>query len=275
MAALDLCDADDGPGTRDRRGETIVIDRATNDGEDYALERLVDGDIFVLGAIRALRAYDLRRCRVYVLAIAGSALVENIVDSVVCVATRQLRVHAARRTNFHVRATSRPIVEDSREIAFAPRFSIESPNEEEVLKAHGLFEGSSRSLRGSHLSTAATTNARFDVRAPFFRRRFVRETFLAAVPLAATRTQRHRDIFFQTFIAVRASAADVANDEKIRAFSAKTSFRASTVRGAQAQLIWIVLRAHSLLTSIAKERVVAPRARLQHAVRATIAMLAK
>lgn len=140
MAALDLCDADDGPGTRDRRGETIVIDRATNDGEDYALERLVDCDIFVLGAIRALRAYDLRRCRVYVLAIAGSALVENIVDSVVCVATRQLRVHAARRTNFHVRATSRPIVEDSREVAFAPRFSIESPNEEEVLKAHGLFE---------------------------------------------------------------------------------------------------------------------------------------
>ena len=90
--------------------------------------------------------------------------------------------------------------------------------------------GSSRSLRGSHLSTAATSNARFDVRAPFFRRRFVRETFLAAVPLAATRTPRHRDIFFQTFIAVRASAADVANDEKIRAFSAKTSFRASTVR---------------------------------------------
>ena len=135
--------------------------------------------------------------------------------------------------------------------------------------------GSSRSLRGSHLSTAATTNARFDVRAPFFRRRFVRETFLAAVPLAATRTPRHRDIFFQTFIAVRASAADVANDEKIRAVSAKTSFRASTVRGAQAQLIWIVLRSHSLLTSIAKERVVAPRARLQHAVRATIAMLAK
>lgn len=62
-----------------------MIDCVMNDGEDYVLERLVDCDIFVFGVICVLRAYDLRRCRVYVFVIVGSVFVENIVDSVVCV----------------------------------------------------------------------------------------------------------------------------------------------------------------------------------------------
>lgn len=42
--------------------------------------------------------------------------------------------------NFYVCVMLRLIVEDSREVVFASRFSIESLNEEEVLKVYGLFE---------------------------------------------------------------------------------------------------------------------------------------
>lgn len=131
---------DDGPGIRDRSNETIVATDATED-DDYALERLTDCDVFVFGACRALRAYDLKRCRVYALAVSGSAHVENIVDSVFCVAARQLRAHCARRTRFHARVASRPVVEDSRDVAFAPRVALEDAHasaDDELLRKHGL-----------------------------------------------------------------------------------------------------------------------------------------
>lgn len=132
--------ANDGPGIRDRSNETIVATDATEE-DDYALERLTDCDVFVFGACRALRAYDLTRCRVYALAVAGSAHVENIVDSVFCVAARQLRAHGARRTRFHARVASRPVVEDSREVAFAPRVALEDAHaaaDDALLRKHGL-----------------------------------------------------------------------------------------------------------------------------------------
>ena len=131
---------DDGPGIRDRSNETIVATDATEE-DDYALERLTDCDVFVFGACRALRAYDLKRCRVYALAVSGSAHVENIVDSVFCVAARQLRAHCARRTRFHARVASRPVVEDSRDVAFAPRVALEDAHasaDDELLRKHGL-----------------------------------------------------------------------------------------------------------------------------------------
>jgi len=131
---------DDGPGVRDRVGETVVI-RDVDESEDFVLERCADCEIVLLGCARALRAYDLRRCRIYVACVAGSAHVENLVDCVVCVAARQLRVHAARRVRFHVRTSSRPIVEDSRDVGFA---QLVVPTDDafirEMLKSRGLAE---------------------------------------------------------------------------------------------------------------------------------------
>ena len=128
-----------GPGTRDRKNATIVID-ALDENEDYVLERLLECDVYVLGAPRALRAHDLNRCNVYVIAVGGSVHVENIIDSTLHVAARQLRVHAARRVEFYIRTLSRPIIEDSRDVAFAP-FAFDVPGtSESVLKKHGLFE---------------------------------------------------------------------------------------------------------------------------------------
>lgn len=134
----DVNETDDGPGVRDRVGETVVI-RDVDESEDFVLERCADCEIVLLGYARALRAYDLRRCRIYVACVAGSAHVENLVDCVVCVAARQLRVHAARRVRFHVRTSSRPIVEDSRDVGFAPLVvPTDDAFVQETLKARGF-----------------------------------------------------------------------------------------------------------------------------------------
>jgi hypothetical protein len=134
----DVNETDDGPGVRDRVGETVVI-RDVDESEDFVLERCADCEIVLLGCARALRAYDLRRCRIYVACVAGSAHVENLVDCVVCVAARQLRVHAARRVRFHVRTSSRPIVEDSRDVGFAPLVvPTDDAFVQETLKARGF-----------------------------------------------------------------------------------------------------------------------------------------
>ena len=125
------------PGTRDRRGETVVA-RDVREGEDYVLERLVDCDVFVLGAVRAIRAHELKRCRVYVAAVAGSAHLENVIDCVFCVAARQTRVHGARRTRFHLRVASRPIIEHSREVAFAPLMRYFEAEHDELRTSVGL-----------------------------------------------------------------------------------------------------------------------------------------
>lgn len=131
---------DDGecsPGTRDRRGETVVV-QDVREGEDYVLERLVDCDVFVLGVVRAIRAHELKRCRVYVAAVAGSAHLENVIDCVFCVAARQTRVHGARRTRFHLRVASRPIIEHSREVAFAPLMRDFEVEHDELRASAGL-----------------------------------------------------------------------------------------------------------------------------------------
>jgi hypothetical protein len=134
----DVNETDDGPGVRDRVGETVVI-RDVDESDDFVLERCADCEIVLLGCARALRAYDLRRCRIYVACVAGSAHVENLVDCVVCVAARQLRVHAARRVRFHVRTSSRPIVEDSRDVGFAPLVvPTDDAFVQETLKARGF-----------------------------------------------------------------------------------------------------------------------------------------
>jgi len=126
-------------GTRDRSCATIVA-KIEDENDDYVLERLERCDVYVVGAPRALRAHDLRRCNVYITAVSGSVHVENVVDCVVHVASRQLRVHAARRVEFYARTTSRPIIEDSRDVAFAP-FAFDLPGcTDRELKRHGLFE---------------------------------------------------------------------------------------------------------------------------------------
>ena len=101
--------------------------------------------VFVFGACRALRAYDLNSdARAPLRGVSSRVHAENIVDSVFCVAARQrLRALRQLRTRFHARVASRPVVEDSRDLAFAHvATALEDARTrrriDELLRKHGL-----------------------------------------------------------------------------------------------------------------------------------------
>ena len=95
--------------------------------------------MFVLGAVRALRCHDLRDTKVYGGPVAGSAHLQNLEGCHAEIAARQVRVHDARRVAFYVRTKSRPIIEHSSEVTFAP-FAFEYEGARARFAAAGLAE---------------------------------------------------------------------------------------------------------------------------------------
>ena len=135
--------AADASGFKDAVGETFVFrgGDAENpaDAPDLILERLSGCVVFVLGAVRALRCHDLRDTKVYGGPVAGSAHLQNLEGCHVEIAARQVRVHDARRVAFYVRTKSRPIIEHSSEVTFAP-FAFEYEGARARFAAAGLAE---------------------------------------------------------------------------------------------------------------------------------------
>jgi len=134
--------AADASGFKDAVDETFVFRGDTEnpaDAPDLILERLSGCVVFVLGAVRALRCHDLRDTKVYGGPVAGSAHLQNLEGCHVEIAARQVRVHDARRVAFYVRTKSRPIIEHSREVTFAP-FAFEYEGARARFAAAGLAE---------------------------------------------------------------------------------------------------------------------------------------
>ena len=135
--------AADASGFKDAVGETFVFrgGDAENpaDAPDLILERLSGCVVFVLGAVRALRCHDLRDTKVYGGPVAGSAHLQNLEGCHVEIAARQGRGHDARRVAFYVRTKSRPIIEHSSEVTFAP-FAFEYEGARARFAAAGLAE---------------------------------------------------------------------------------------------------------------------------------------
>ena len=134
--------AADASGFKDAVDETFVFRGDTEnpaDAPDLILERLSGCVVFVLGAVRALRCHDLRDTKVYGGPVAGSAHLQNLEGCHVEIAARQVRVHDARRVAFYVRTKSRPIIEHSSEVTFAP-FAFEYEGARARFAAAGLAE---------------------------------------------------------------------------------------------------------------------------------------
>ena len=134
--------AADASGFRDATGTTFLFRGETSDADrgdapDLILERLTDCVVFILGTTRALRCHDLTNTRVYGGPVDGSAHLQNLENCHVEIAARQVRVHDARGTSFYVRTKSRPIIEHSSELTFAP-FTFKYDGADEKLAAAGL-----------------------------------------------------------------------------------------------------------------------------------------
>ena len=138
-----MSSAAEASGFKDATGETFVFhgdeSEARAGAPDLILERLRGCVVFILGTVRALRCHDLTDTSVYGGPVAGSAHVQRLEDCHIEIAARQVRVHDARRTRFYVRTKSRPIIEHSREVTFAP-FAFAYEGASACLAAAGLAE---------------------------------------------------------------------------------------------------------------------------------------
>ena len=81
--------------------------------------------------------------------VSGSIFVENCADCSFVVACQQLRVHSTSSSHFYLHVTSRAVIEDSRQLAFAP-YSRTYP---ELLADYevGIIIMSTRTSRGGKL----------------------------------------------------------------------------------------------------------------------------
>ncbi|KAL6899227.1 hypothetical protein ACP4OV_005885 [Aristida adscensionis] len=130
-----------GFGFRDRQGATLVKDlRVSNDKDgDFTLADLVSCEVHLKGKCRALYVHKLRDCRVFVGAVLGSVLIEDVEGCTFVMAAHQIRIHEATATDFYLRVRSRPIIEDCSGVRFAPH-ALKYDGIEEDLRESGLEE---------------------------------------------------------------------------------------------------------------------------------------
>ncbi|XP_072979691.1 tubulin-folding cofactor C [Typha angustifolia] len=112
----------DTPGFRNKKGAILVKNfKVSEEGEgDFTLSDLDCCEIHLKGRFRALYVHRLRDCRVFVGPVTGSILIEEVNDCLFMLASHQIRIHQARTTDFYIRVRSRPIIEDSSGVRFAP-----------------------------------------------------------------------------------------------------------------------------------------------------------
>ncbi|KAJ8540160.1 hypothetical protein K7X08_026549 [Anisodus acutangulus] len=114
----------DSPGFRGKGNEVLV--KEFNKGNDFEeirefiLSDLTGCEVRLMGCVRALFVNKLIDCKVYVGPIFGSVLIEEVTNCVFVMASHQIRIHQAKGCDFYLRARSRPIIEDSKGVRFAP-----------------------------------------------------------------------------------------------------------------------------------------------------------
>ncbi|XP_010926301.2 tubulin-folding cofactor C [Elaeis guineensis] len=131
----------DSPGFRNKENAVLVKHfRVSEEGEgNFSLSDLNSCEVYLKGRIRALFVHRLRNCRIFAGPVQGSILIEDVNDCLFMLSSHQIRIHQARATDFYLRVRSRPIIEDSNGVRFAP-YRLFYKGIDEDLKDSGLGE---------------------------------------------------------------------------------------------------------------------------------------
>ncbi|MED6174587.1 hypothetical protein PIB30_070409 [Stylosanthes scabra] len=125
------------PGFRNKSGELLVGDFRSSEVGEFTVSDLDSCEVRIIGCVRTLFVHRLKNSRVYVGPVMGSVLIEDVEGCVFAMASHQIRIHAATRSDFYLRVRSRPIIEDSNGVRFAP-YCLHYGGIEEDLRGAGL-----------------------------------------------------------------------------------------------------------------------------------------
>ncbi|MBA0742174.1 hypothetical protein Gogos_015257 [Gossypium gossypioides] len=127
------------PGFRNKTNETLVKKlRGTEIGE-FTLSDLESCEVRLIGCCNAVFMNRLTNCKVYMGPVIGSILIEEVEGCVFVLASHQIRIHLAKSCDFYLRVRSRPIIEDSNVVRFAP-YCLDYEGIEMDLEKAGLSE---------------------------------------------------------------------------------------------------------------------------------------
>jgi len=105
---------------RDSRNLAFTFASGELQGRDVVLCNLEGCRVFLLDRVGALHCHGLHHCEVLVGAVASSALLYDCCGCVVTLAAKQLRLHDSREVLLHLHTLSKPVIERSSRILFAP-----------------------------------------------------------------------------------------------------------------------------------------------------------
>lgn len=140
LGKLGFRDLGAGPGFRNMGKEVLVkkfdIGEVDARNEEFTLSKLRDCEVRLKGCLRALFVDKLVNCKVYVGAVMGSVLIEGAEGCVFVMASHQIRIHNAKNCDFYLQVRSRPIIEDSNGVRFAPYCLSYRGMEEDLAEAN-------------------------------------------------------------------------------------------------------------------------------------------
>ncbi|XP_071691314.1 tubulin-folding cofactor C [Rutidosis leptorrhynchoides] len=112
--------AKDSPGFRSKENEILVKEFKGSEIGEFVLSDLNNCEIRLTGCFRTLFINRLQNCKIYVGPVFGSILIEEVEKCLFVLASHQIRIHHAKETDFYLRCRSRPIIEQSFGVRFAP-----------------------------------------------------------------------------------------------------------------------------------------------------------
>ena len=123
---------------KDLTNQVITVPTASS---DVYLLNLSNCVITATHPLSALRTRNLTNCKIILGPVVGSVHVEEAVDCVFLLASRQVRIHDTYRSEFSVCVRSGPIIEDCADLTFS-RYRLTYPGLAEQLQANDLDLGS-------------------------------------------------------------------------------------------------------------------------------------
>lgn len=127
-------------GFSDKKNESLILNEDKIKKNEVELRNLENCTIFLCGNPCAIYMNDITKCKILSGPVSTSIILENCLDSDIVVACQQLRIHSTKDSRFYIHVTSRPIIEDSDNVQFAP-YNLEY----ETLESH--FKSSALSKR--------------------------------------------------------------------------------------------------------------------------------
>lgn len=106
--------------TKDKNTHTQYDNDSVLSGEDLWLSNLSDCIVVFLCPLVSVRLDNISRCTIILGPVAGPVHIEDVCDSHIVVACRQMRIHHAQKVLFFLHTESDPIVEHCSELLFHP-----------------------------------------------------------------------------------------------------------------------------------------------------------